>query len=228
MAMRLDKVVPFGRSLDEYRHMFALSEEDLGQRIIGVGDGPASFNAEMTAMGRSVVSVDPVYAFEAAAIRSQFDAVVENIIAQVKATPDDWVWRYHRSADQLRQRRIQVFEDFIADYDAGKATERYCCGELPALGFRERAFGLALCSHLLFLYSEQLSYEFHLAALREMLRVAVEVRVFPLLTLMGQFSPHVAPLIEALRAEGFEVEVIEVDYEFQRGANTMLRVRRPA
>lgn len=228
MAMRLDQVVPFGRSLDEYRHMFALTEQDLGQRIIGVGDGPASFNAEMSAMGRSVISLDPVYAFEAAAIRSQFDAVVENIIAQVKATPDDWVWGYHCSVDQLRQRRIQVLEDFIADYDTGKAAGRYRHGELPALEFSERSFELALCSHLLFLYSEQLSYEFHLASLREMLRVAVEVRVFPLLTLMRQPSPYVEPLIRALRAEGFEVEIIEVDYELQRGANTMLRIRHPA
>jgi hypothetical protein len=45
MAMKLEKVVPFGRSLDEYLKMFALSASDLQQRILGVGDGPASFNA---------------------------------------------------------------------------------------------------------------------------------------------------------------------------------------
>jgi hypothetical protein len=50
MAMQLDQVVPFGRSLDEYCQMFALSEDDLARTIIGVGDGPASFNAEMQAL----------------------------------------------------------------------------------------------------------------------------------------------------------------------------------
>ncbi|MEL6930893.1 MAG: SAM-dependent methyltransferase, partial [Cyanobacteria bacterium J06600_6] len=46
MAMQLDRVVPFGRSLEEYKLMFDLSTEDLQQQILGVGDGPASFNAE--------------------------------------------------------------------------------------------------------------------------------------------------------------------------------------
>ena len=31
--------------------MFDLSAADLGRRILGCGDGPASFNAELTAQG---------------------------------------------------------------------------------------------------------------------------------------------------------------------------------
>lgn len=37
MVMKRDEVVPFGRSLDEYRHMFALTEADLDRTIVGVG-----------------------------------------------------------------------------------------------------------------------------------------------------------------------------------------------
>lgn len=37
-VMRLEKVVPFGRSLDEYIKMFNLSELDFKKRILGVGD----------------------------------------------------------------------------------------------------------------------------------------------------------------------------------------------
>jgi hypothetical protein len=51
MVMKLDKVVPFGRSLDEYIKMFNLSAEDLQKDILGVGDSPASFNAEGTTKG---------------------------------------------------------------------------------------------------------------------------------------------------------------------------------
>lgn len=69
MVMQLEKVVPFGRSLDEYRQMFALSEDDLEQDIVGVGDGPASFNAEMHALGKRVVSIDPLYMFSAGDIQ---------------------------------------------------------------------------------------------------------------------------------------------------------------
>lgn len=63
MVMKLEKIVPFGRSLDEYKNMFALMDGDLSKNIIGVGDGPASFNAEMFALGKPVVSIDPLYIF---------------------------------------------------------------------------------------------------------------------------------------------------------------------
>ncbi len=73
MAFTLDKLVPWGRSLDEYRRMFALTDADLAKRILGCADGPASFNAEMTGIGRSVVSCDPIYEFSAEEIRQRID-----------------------------------------------------------------------------------------------------------------------------------------------------------
>lgn len=50
MAVTISQVVPWGRSLDEYRHLFDLAEVDLAKRIVGVADGPASFNVEMKAL----------------------------------------------------------------------------------------------------------------------------------------------------------------------------------
>ena len=41
------------------------------------------------------------------------------------------------------------------------------------------SFDLALCSHLLFLYTDHLDAAFHIAAVQELLRVAGEVRIFP-------------------------------------------------
>ena len=87
-------------------------------------------------------------------------------------------------------------------------------------------FDLALCSHLLFLYSKHLDYAFHRSAVLEMLRVSQEVRIFPLLTLMLERSPHLAPLTVELRQAGYQVEVLQVAYEFQKGGNEMLVVRR--
>ena len=63
--MKFSEVIPWGRSFDEYRLMFGLSESDLAGRILGCGDGPASFNSEATAEGFSVTSCDPIYAFSA-------------------------------------------------------------------------------------------------------------------------------------------------------------------
>lgn len=225
MTMKLEKVVPFGRSLAEYRSMFVLSEADLDKTIVGVGDGPASFNAEMFGMGKSVVSVDPLYVFRSDEIEKQFYSVVDDIIAQVKASPDDWVWSYHESPEHLKENRVNVLRRFLSDYETGKREGRYVVGELPNIDFGNGAFRLALCSHFLFLYSDHLSYEFHRASVREMLRLAPEARIFPLLTLMLQPSPYLQPLIEELASDGFEVTVEKVDYELQRGGNEMLRIR---
>ncbi len=51
--------------------MFGLSPGDLDRTILGCGDGPASFNAEMYTMSRQIVSVDPVYRFSADEIRQR-------------------------------------------------------------------------------------------------------------------------------------------------------------
>ncbi len=78
---------------------------------------------------------------------------------------------------------MSAMENFLADFDTGKQEGRYIAGELPSLPFDNGQYDIALSSHFLFLYSAQLSAEFHLQALQEMLRVSREVRVFPLLTL---------------------------------------------
>lgn len=222
--MRLDEVVPFGRSLDEYRLMFGLSESDLEKKILGVGDGPASFNAELRALGKSLVSVDPLYIFSAADIKTRFYQVLDNIIGQVKASPDDWVWTYHASPDHLRANRVNALETFAADFERGRLEGRYVAGELPRLPFDEARFNLALCSHFLFLYSDHYDYEFHRAAVYEMLRVATEVRIFPLLTLALDTSPHLQLLVRDLEANGYAAEIRAVDYQLQKGGNEMLRI----
>ncbi len=225
MAVILKNVVPFGRSFDEYRHMFNLTAADLAGNILGVGDGPASFNAEGTQQGYSITSVDPVYVFSGSEIKSRFDAVVDNIIHQVKATPTDWVWTYHQSPDQLRMNRIKALTHFLQDYDSGKAAQRYVIGELPQLPFATRQFSLALCSHLLFLYSDQFDQAFHLQSIQEMLRVAPEVRIFPLLTLQLQRSPYLDQIQQTLSELGYAVSVQTVGYELQKGGNEMLVIK---
>ncbi len=225
MTMVLDKVVPFGRSLNEYQLMFNLTPAELAGNLVGVGDGPASFNAEATRQGYRVTSIDPIYCFTGTEIKARFDAVVDNIINQVKATPNDWVWGFHRSPDGLRANREQAIATFLDDYPTGLTQGRYITAELPQLPFSDRQFSLALCSHLLFLYSEQLDYTFHWQSIQEMLRIAPEVRIFPLLTLMLQRSPHLDPILADCQAQGYEATIHTVSYELQRGGNQMLVIR---
>lgn len=127
MAMQLDTVVPFGRSLDEYRQMFALSEDDLARNIIGVGDGPASFNAEMHALGKRVVSIDPLFRFSADDIEWRFYAVVDDIIAQVTATPDDWglvLSPFARTPASTPDQRVNPIYCGLRSWETSRAVSR--------------------------------------------------------------------------------------------------------
>ena len=114
--------------------------------------------------------------------------------------------------------------DFLADYRSGQAEGRYLPAELPHLPFASAAFDLALCSHFLFLYSDNFSLEFHARSIDAMRRVAREVRIFPLLKYDADPSPHVEPLIERLTRTGHRVSIETVPYEFQRGGNQMMRI----
>lgn len=224
--MVLEKVVPFGRSMDEYIKIFNLTDADLNKKIIGIGDGPASFNAEMTHLGKSVVSVDPLYQFSGDEILQRFNEVVDNIINQVKATSNDWVWNYHKSPDDLRHNRVKVIKEFLSDYENGKKSNRYIVDELPKLEFKDQQFDIALCSHLLFLYSDHLDYNFHLSSIGEMLRIAKEVRIFPLITLMWKHSQHLDKIVEYYTSAGYKIDIKKVEYELQPGGNKMLRITR--
>jgi hypothetical protein len=224
MAFRLESIVPWGRSFEEYLRMFALSKVDLAGRILGCGDGPAGFNAELTRRGGRVVSIDPIYAFAAEEIGARISATRHEVMAQLRAQPEAFVWSMIGSPDELERLRLEAMAVFLADFTAGRAEGRYVAGALPELPFAARSFDLALSSHFLFLYSEALSLEVHLRSIEAMLNVAREVRLFPLLELGGEPSRHLEPVCAHFRERGFGVETQLVAYEFQRGGNTMLRI----
>lgn len=224
--MKLDEVVPWGRTLAEYKSMFGLSQTDLTAKILGCGDGPASFNAEMAELGRSVVSIDPVYQFSAEQIEQRVRAIYEPIISQVKQNPNHYVWKNFKDADELGQVRLGAMEKFLLDYESGKVVGRYLYQSLPNLEFVDDQFELCICSHLLFLYSEQLSLDFHAASIHELLRIAPEVRIFPLLKLDCEPSSYLELVMEDLSSKGYNVQVQSVAYEFQKGGNQMLKISR--
>jgi hypothetical protein len=221
----LEHVVPWGRSFDEYRRMFALTEEDLRLRILGCGDGPASFNAEATRRGTRVISCDPIYRYDAEQLRQRIAATSGEILEQTRKNAGEFVWTTITSVEELGRVRLAAMNDFLDDYAAGKRDGRYLDAELPTLPFADASFDLALSSHLLFLYTTQLGEAFHRAAILEMCRVAREVRIFPLLALGAVPSPLVERVADELRSQRFVVSIEDVDYEFQRGGNQMMRIR---
>jgi len=224
--MKLNEIVPWGRTLEEYKLMFNLSEIDLNANILGCGDGPASFNVEMTKQGKFVISIDPIYQFSTEQIKQRIQDTYDLVISQVKENKDNYIWTNFSDADELGQARLAAMEKFLLDYETGKNQGRYLCQSLPNLEFADNQFELCLCSHLLFLYSEQRSLNFHLESIYELLQIASEVRIFPLLKLNCELSPYVNPIIQELSKNGFKVQIQTVAYEFQKGGNQMLKISK--
>ena len=220
--MELASVVPWGRSFNEYKEMFSLNKYDLNKKILGCGDGPACFNAELTKAGGNIVSVDPVYQFTSKQIRSRIEQVYPQVIEQVSKNIDDYVWKSITDIEELGRTRMKAMECFLSDYEHGKESGRYINASLPELPFEENEFDLALCSHYLFLYSDHIDKYQHILSVKELCRVAKEVRIYPLLSLDGMESKHLEAVISLLKEKGIDVFLQEVSYQFQKGATKML------
>jgi hypothetical protein len=206
--------------------MFALGEADLRLKILGCGDGPAGFNAEATRRGLRVVSCDPLYRCSTADIRERILQTYDEVLDQTRRNTHEFIWTDITSVDELGRLRMSAMNEFLADFERGKADGRYVDAELPTLPFADTAFDLVLCSHFLFLYTTQLGEVFHRDSIRELCRVAREVRVFPLVVLGGERSPFVDRIVDDLRRAGIRADIDRVPYEFRRGANEMLRITR--
>ncbi len=224
--MDLQNAVLWGRSLAEYRDIFSLTEADLQKKIIGCSDGPASFNCELTKRDGDVTSIDPVYHFTKEQIKNRIAQVYHEIIPQMETNRDAFLWSSIKSVKELGEIRMNAMNSFLEDYEAGKSSGRYVDGSLPTLPFGSEEFDLALCSHFLFLYSEQFSTEFHISAVKELCRVAKEVRIYPLIDLKNRHSEHLDSVISWAKQSGYSVETIDVTYRFQKGAEKMLVLKQ--
>lgn len=223
--MELKNVVPWGRSFEEYQEIFSLTETDLKKSILGCGDGPASFNAELTRRGGNVVSIDPTYEFTAEELQSRIAQVYDEIMPQMYINKDMYIWESIPSVEALGKIRMSAMNEFIADFEVGKLSGRYFHKSLPNLTFKDKQFDLALCSHYLFLYSEHVNLEQHIASIKELCRTANEVRIYPLISLDGDVSPHLNEAISALSEVGLTSSLVDVEYQFQKGATQMLVVK---
>jgi hypothetical protein len=223
MTVELSEVVPWGRSFNEYKEMFSLSYDDLRKKILGCGDGPACFNAELSAEGGNVTSVDPIYQFNPGLIRSRIEEIYPQVMEQVSQNKNDYVWNKISSVEELGRIRMDAMNIFLNDYIKHQESGRYINASLPTLPFESAEFDLALCSHYLFLYSEHVNLEQHILSMKELCRVASEVRVYPLLSISGNTeSPHLEPVMVELERNGISVSLVSVKYEFQVGATKML------
>ncbi len=223
-GFKLADVVPWGRCRAEYLSFFDLLALEPGPRILDVGAGPSSFNAEMTALGHRVVSADPLYACAKPVIEGRIALTRETVMEGVHASRDRFVWDEIGSPEALEAMRLSAMALFLEDFEEGLEQGRYVVAGLPALPFATGSFDIALCSHFLFTYSGHRDAAFHTRAALELARVAAEVRIFPLLDLEGRTSAHLPAVQVALAEAGHRGRIETVGYEFQRGGNQMLRI----
>jgi hypothetical protein len=225
MAFELKNVVPWGRNLEEYIKIFKLTDSDLNSRIISFGDGPASFNSEMTKLDKMVVSLDPIYQFTKAELKQRIDETKETVIEQMRTNQGNFVWKNIKNIDELEQIRMGAMANFVDDFEIGKEQQRYIYHELPTqTKYNSQEFDLGLSSHFLILYS-QLGLDFHIQSISEMLRICKEIRIFPILNLNATKSEVLEDIIANFNSD-FIVTIESSDYEFQKNGNEMLVIKR--
>ncbi len=226
MSFHYKDIVPWGRSFDEYLDMFNLSEDDLARDIVDVGGGPAAFNSGMHQRDAPIISVDPIYQYSEAELRQRIQETYKDIITQAFGNRDKFVWTRFASVGELVAFRRQTMETFCQDFETGRQQGRYVVAALPNLPFPDRHFDLVLSAHLLFFYSANRDLAFHLDAVRELLRIGTEVRIFPLVDVNNSFSTFVLPVIRELKKDGIDSSVEGVPYHLQKTGNQMLRLWR--
>ena len=226
MTVIYEKIVPWGRNFEEYKNMFSLTKEDLKKNILGCGDGPASFNAEGKERGYKIISIDPIYCFTKEEIKTRIVETYDMVMEQTIKNMEKFVWKNFLNPQELGVARMNAMNKFLDDYEMGLQENRYIEGSLPKINFDNDKFDLALSSHFLFLYTDNLSYEFHIEAIEEMLRVAKEIRIFPIVNNNAIKSDYYDKAVNFFKGKGCKVSEQEVSYEMQKGGTKMLKICR--
>jgi hypothetical protein len=223
---KTDEVILLGRTFDEYVGMFGLDESTLRtSHILDAASGVSSFCAEANAQGYRVTASDRIYTLGADEVERKCSRDLDNMIVQLAGIRENYVWDYFADLDALRAKREQAYRGFVADYRQ-HGHSRYITTEYPNSGFADGQFDLALVSHFLFLYDEQLDYDFHRRTLLELLRVAREVRLFPLVNLRTERASAVAKLATDPVFSAYTIRIVPVAYEFIRNSGEVMVIRR--
>jgi len=92
VSFNLNNIVPWGRSFDEYAHMFDLDARALSGRFLDCAGGPANFNAEATLRGLRVMSCDPLYGASAQEIQRRIEETYPTMMEQLRQNQHDYLW----------------------------------------------------------------------------------------------------------------------------------------
>jgi hypothetical protein len=217
-----------GRTIAEYAEYFSLSDFDLNREsILDMGAGVSSFCAEASRRGYSVVAADPAYGLSVPEIARKCEADLQEVVAQLPSVMHKYTWKFYRDGEHLREFRENAYRAFLSDY--ANHPDRYVKAALPTTPFSGNQFTVSLVSYFLFLYEDQLDYEFHKSSVLELARVTQgEVRIYPLTNLRAERSWMVRRLMTDSGCAGLSFEVRRIGFEFLKNANELLIIRKSA
>ena len=221
-----EKVWFLGRSYYEYLKMFNLTGKQLRHKsVLDCAAGASSFTPTLSKKGFNSTAVDVCYGVDPQVISERCENDFNTLIDFHSKLANKTDWDFFKDSEDMIKYRTEVYKEFIDDYSTN--YEKYVKAKLPTLPFPDNNFSLVLCSHLLFLYDDRLNYDFHIKSVNEMLRVAEEVRIFPIVRLRGkgERSAFVNQLIDDLSPD-VNIEILKVDYEFRQGANEMIKITK--
>jgi ubiquinone/menaquinone biosynthesis C-methylase UbiE len=220
------------RSFAEYEKMFMLQTEQLqGRRVLDVAGGASSFTTEARKLGILSEAVDPLYEKSSEEIDKHGRQEIELVAAKMEKLQKVYDWTFYGSLQNHTAGRVKSLEGFVEDFSSHDVEARYHAACLPVLPFEQESFDLVLCSHFLFLYEEQFDYDFHLAAVRELIRVAKsggEVRIYPLLSFRTEEYSRLPDLINELTNAGYLVEKREASLPFLPNSHQYLSIIKMA
>ena len=135
------------------------------------------------------------------------------------------IWKNIRNLNELENIRMSAMKKFLSDYEKGKIEGRYVFHELPdRLPYEFDYFDIGLSSHFLLMYTS-LGYDFHIAAMTEMLRTCKEIRIFPIVDLDANQTDLAKKVVDYF-GKDYKVEIVKTEYEFQKGDNKLLIIRK--
>jgi hypothetical protein len=209
----------WGLNLADYKDMFDLNDTDLNKTILDYHAGPSTFNSELSQQAKRIISLHPLYALPLKELSETLTEKTTQLADLIHTQAQDFAWDQYATPAALIDARQTRIDAFLADFPTGLAEGRYIDTLPPA----PPHFELALLSHALF-SEQQDDLDHHLATINQLIHIADEVRIFPLLDQHGQISSLVGPISLALQQQNFGVEIREVTYHLQPNDNAMLRI----
>ncbi len=197
-------------SLADYQKIFDLTNQDLQKKLLDFPAGVSSVNAELNALGLTMVSADPLYSLN----QTQMQRFAQdNLKKNIAETQDPILIANWKRSTEL----------FLDDYEKGQQQGRYIAMPLPPFSQSHSPYELLLCMDLLFSQSFSKPYE-TTELMNDLAKLAAEVRIYPLPEDKSSVNCALGPIMLEFQQRNFGVEVKAIEWPNEGAYSAMLRI----